>query len=315
MTFLTYMARSGSTLVAKLLSEVAGLTVSLEAKIPDDLKYGSIDVKEPRELPNLIDRLYSDPKFCAWGIERRTLFCKLASQPLPLRFNSLLNVIASLVCSSAESEFVYKCQHYISYIDRLLELFPGCKFIFVMRDPRAIYNSQKKAINTATHEPMNCSNPTRTIVAYKKIAGVLRKRRNEECLHVVKYEDLLFQPEKEIDRVLSFLGVSNEANRELGKSYISKIPLPQKHLHENVQHKPLRERAEAWQTELSSLETSFFNTSLSKELIEHDYSTDGMPSKHAPVRHILCQLAYCRSMAHVWLSDSIEKILKRGARA
>ena len=251
--FLTYLNRSGSTFLAKLLNEYSDIGVSLEARLPDGIFYGPLKLKKAQDIEKVLNRLYADEKFLAWNIDRNVLRKKLSNLKFPIKFNQFLNTLLQKYFKKSDAKiFIYKCAHYIRYIETIKKLFPKAKFIFVLRDIRAIYNSQKNTLDSITKRPM-VNNPIVVAVKFKRIAKILRKNVNCDWLYVIKYENLMGDKDYELNKILDFLG-SNRMKKINNKGYSKRIPNLQKSLHKNIDLPPLVERINAWQDKLSKSE-------------------------------------------------------------
>ena len=155
LVFLTYIPRSGSTFLSKLLDEYKEIAVSIEANIPDGFRNGKCFVKNDTELDEYLDRLYHDDKFKYWDIPRKDLKTILSQKEYPLKFSDILPVILSEYFKAEDKKiWVLKVGYYINYVDQLKGLFPNSKFIFIIRDPRGIFNSQRTSMILNQNKPM-----------------------------------------------------------------------------------------------------------------------------------------------------------------
>ncbi|MFW5856283.1 MAG: sulfotransferase family protein [Planctomycetota bacterium] len=247
--FLTYLSRSGSTFLAQRLHALRDVGVSLEARIPDDLVYGPVDVHAEADRVALVDHLFTDEKFRAWGIDRARLDERLASLPLPLGFGDLLPALLDLHLGAPEPAVrVYKMGHYVFHLDVLRRWFPDCRVIFVLRDPRGVYNSQKRARDSRTGQPMAVQ-PVDTALRFRQAAEALDRHRTAPWLHIVRYEQLVAEPDAECERIAAFLGVQSEPDPE-APLYDEQIPAAQQHLHPHAGGAPIAQRSDAWREEL-----------------------------------------------------------------
>jgi hypothetical protein len=95
----------------------------------------------------------------------------------------------------------------------LLTIFPGARFLFCVRDPRAVTASllevaeraREKGIPTPPIATRNISTAIRTIKTYNT-AGFDAVKLSDKVLTVV-YERLVTNPEEETKRICNFLGV------------------------------------------------------------------------------------------------------------
>src|SRR6056297_2311204 len=185
--FLTHMARSGSTLVARELSRFEALSVGIEESLPDGIVKGEEVLLEDRdELEEWLERAWKDEKLAAWGIEQDALRNRLINNhPFPLRFREILEELLRLYFDRDLSDCViHKKGPYYQYIDSVMAQFPDARFIHVDRDPRGIYNSQKKARRSHSGDKMAES---MTTFAFQYLAAqwALCRHQKETWFHVV----------------------------------------------------------------------------------------------------------------------------------
>jgi hypothetical protein len=249
LAFLTYVSRSGSTLLARLLDEYDDIAVTLESQYPDGVtNRPPLDIDTPQALPAAMDRLYSDPKFREWNVDRDELTRRLKQEAFPLPAERVLEVILERTfADQSPSAVVVKAGDYIQNLREVRNRYPRAKVIFVMRDPRAILNSQRNATASLHGGVMN-RNPVITARAFNNCVRAIEAHRSADWLGVFQYEALICRPEETLQRVRAFLGLGEAARQ--GGQYARRIPDAQKHLHANVDRPPDAARLNAWQNEL-----------------------------------------------------------------
>lgn len=297
--FLTYIARSGSTYLSKLLSEYDDVGVTIEGDLPDGLKGRDLfEVNESGELDPALDCVYSNPKFREWSVERAKLKSRLLEHNnLPLDFNRLLTVVLDLYFENNHAKiFVYKCAIYRAHMDRMRTMFPGAKFILLLRDPRAIFRSQKRSLHSETKRPMQ-SNPVATALNFKKTVTTARDHKRNEWLHILKYEDLIPNTNEEMASLLKFLGVENKIRINQSR-YFDTIPDKQKHLHQNLKAGPIKDRIDAWKNDLTASERLSIRIMAGRSMIwaGYDPASSCVISLSAMVGFVVYLARYC-----VWL--------------
>lgn len=279
LAFLSYIDRSGSTYLSKLLNEYRDVGVSIEAVFPDGILGIPVIIKSESQIDKALNKIYSDTKFQSWGIDRKKLTAEIKSlDEYPLGFNKLLPIFLKLYFETAKSNaciHIYKSSFiYLQRIKKVRQMFPESKFIFIIRDGRAIYNSQKKSLDSKKGKPF-ADNPFRTAKKFTRAEKIVKKYRSEKWFHLVKYEDLITDANTEIDKLLRFLGLSKFKKSD-NKDYFKAIPKSQKSLHENLQYGPLRKRINAWKEELNKDEIYIFQNACSKALMNFNYSLEPM---------------------------------------
>lgn len=275
--FLEYISRSGSTLLAKKLDEFIDIGVSLEANYFKNIPRGEVNISSENNLEKILAILLKDEKIACWNLNKSALLKRLSKHTYPICSCVLLKeLLAEYFHDKLYTTHIIKGCGAVLYSPSVDKHLIDSKIIFITRDPRAIFNSQKKAINSLTDVAMN-SDVVQFVRIYKKYYKKISKIKNQNYFHEIKYEDLLLKEDNEINKILSFLGARNKKNSS--SNYYHKIPESQKHLHVNVKTDTNKvDRIDAWINELPKHEICFLERVLQKELLAYDYS----PQKHQP---------------------------------
>ena len=219
--------------------------------LPDGIVYRSVKLENLDNIEPFINKLYKNKKFLAWNIDRRILREELSRSTFPVGFDALLKIILNEYFKKKHPKiYIYKCGEYIWHIDTLRSIFPDAKFIFILRDIRAVYNSQKTSFGSRDGKPM-ANYPILSAVLFNRLPSIFAKYCSFEWFYVLKYEDLVSDKECEMNKLLSFLGSSSQKTQD---DYYNRIPEEQRHLHPNICYPPQGNRAYAWQNELSKVE-------------------------------------------------------------
>ncbi|MBU1122099.1 MAG: sulfotransferase [Candidatus Omnitrophica bacterium] len=270
--FLTYLNRSGSTFLSALLNQYEDIGVSLEAGLPDGILRYPLNIGKKADIGKVLNCLYADKKFSSWNIDRIHLQKLLEESTLPLKFSSLLTMLMKCYFDKrgvTPQIYIYKCGDYINYLPVLRQIFPNSKVIFLIRDGRAVYNSQKKSFSSTTNKLME-TNPLRSAYKWRAVINCVKQYCVENWFYCLKYEDLVSNPNETLDRLLDFLKSNKKIFREK-ENYFSAIPQSQKHLHHNIINFPLSERICAWQNELNLQEIVIYEKYAGKVLREQGY--------------------------------------------
>ena len=270
--FLTYMSRSGSTLLSARLAEYRAIGVSIEGRFPDDWTSSKRRAIENRsELVEYLDILYESKDFGNWNVSRELLVRALEGRPFPLRYPDVLVACLDQYFKDRSVEvYVYKAGEHYLYIDSLRALVPGARFVFVDRNPLAVFNSQKRSLDSKTRKPMR-TDPVDFVLNYSEVQDLVRKHRGERYFHVVSYESLLADEGREIAALLDFMGVKDR-EKDPSKRYYESIPDGQKHLHANVKSGNVkRERIDGWLHELEAGDRWYLQIVLRRFLKEKGY--------------------------------------------
>lgn len=137
----------------------------------------------------------------------------------PLRATSVYE--AFLRHMAGESGKSIPCEHtpgYVYYIPEILELFPEARIIVMTRDPRDVLLSQKNRWKRRFlgKDKIPLRMTIRTFMNYHPIStsrlwDAAAKRAHafagDERVHIVRFEDVLQDPEKEVQAVCGFIGI------------------------------------------------------------------------------------------------------------
>lgn len=288
--FLAHINRSGSTFLSKELDNYRRIGVSLEAKFIDGIINPMSDISSEKELEDWLNYAYNEPHFVGWKVTRDTYKSQLVKQGFPLNFHSLLEVALKLYFDDDFVDYyVFKNGLYIINPEKVKLEFPDAKIIYIVRDPRAIYASQKRSRNS--EGKFMATNPFRLISQFKYRAKKIFSSNYDDYLLSVKYENLIDNKDFELSRILNFIGVMEFATKE--SDYEKRIPVSQKHLHLNIEKGPIESRKNAWQTELSFAEVFFIQKKLKREMRQLNYDLVKIkPSFHLYLSYLKLEYKY-----------------------
>lgn len=272
--FLSYMNRSGSTLLAKKLNTIRDISVGIEINIGSKIR-NNFKAENDEELEYWLQKVYRDVKFQSWNIEINKLKKNLLSKKKPIFFRDFLEESLKMYFSNSDSKIlIHKSKYYFRRIDVANKVFPGSKFVFIERDPRAIFNSMSKSINSITGKVMK-EDVIKFALHYKRLQSrkkhFVKSKKFSDLILSINYEDLLVQEDFVLKKISDFFGVSDK--KETHTDYFDKIPEDQKHLHSNLNRENMTERITAWKNELDDTDADFLNLVLRKELKEKGYET------------------------------------------
>lgn len=273
--FLVYDSRSGSTFLANLLVKYVGAAIPPETNFVYKIlsNYNKNTIDNDRDLNNILEIIYKDRKFSDWNLERKELESCIKPN-LPLTIGNLILEICSLYKNKNfpnSKIFGLKKSYYLTQYEQMKKMFPQAKFVGIVRDGRAVFNSKKHSIYSVTGKPFE-TNPYKAAKRWCKICRKLREVQNkypQETISI-RYEEMIQDTEQTVDRVSQFLNVTELQELE-NKTYA--IPDRYGELHKNVNKKPLTNRINAWQKSLSAQEIYAFESIAHKELTLAGYST------------------------------------------
>lgn len=256
--FLVHDNRSGSTFLAALLDSFDEIGVSIESAVLFYLLKGKKKYETKSDILIALKHIYSDPKFREWAIPENELKTNLLKK-LPVSNKEFLHIILKTYFSIHKPNSKYWIYKGGSpyFITKIKSLLPEAKFIFIYRDGRAVFSSKKRAINLTSGDIME-KDPIRAAKLWSRYIDIVDTLADQNDIIMVKYENLICNTEKELQRIYKFLtGEKCTSNKKCAidtGNYKKKIPRSQIHLHKNVGQVPLKSRINGWKEEISYAE-------------------------------------------------------------
>ena len=272
--FVNYLSRSGSTLLCSLLDQYSDIDVGIEAGFPGFPEKITPNNDNPihskAEVSDYLDQLYSDNRFCSWNIPRENLEKTLLAQTKPITFELILEACFNQYFNQNLPKYiVHKAGYFIKDLETTRTLFPGSHHIYVTRDPRAIYASQKNAISLYNNKPM-ALNLYRFCREFKLRHNIAMANKSANDFSLIQYEKMASNPTANIEKILSKLSISS--NKKNNTDYQQKIPDAQKSLHKNLDSAPNQKSIDKWKEQLSDIEIFLIECLLTKELSSLRYT-------------------------------------------
>ena len=271
--FVNYLSRSGSTLLCSLLDQYSDIDVGIEAGFPGFPEKitpnNNNPIQSKAEISHYLDQLYSDNRFCSWSIPRETLEGILFEQTDPITFNLILEACFNEYFKQNLPKYiVHKAGYFIKDLETTRELFPGSHHIYVTRDPRAIYASQKNAISLYNNKPM-ALNIYRFCREFRLRHNIAMANKSASDFSLIQYEKMASNPKASLEKLLSKIAISSD--KKNNTDYQQKIPDAQKSLHTNLDSAPNKKSIDKWKDQLSIVEIYLIECLLTKELKSLNY--------------------------------------------
>jgi hypothetical protein len=213
--FLVGAARSGTTLLQRLLDAHPQLAVVNETYwVPRRFleRLGLTDEGIVTEaLPPM---LLESPKFSRMEVSEQDL-ARLLSEGQPVRYERFVARIFDLYATRRGKRLAGdKTPGYVRRIRQLHELWPGARFVHLIRDPRDLCLSmldwrsgEKTAGRFGTWE----TDPVLSTALYWRMSVGVGREAGQALgpglYHEVRYEDLVAFPDKELERTCEFLSL------------------------------------------------------------------------------------------------------------
>jgi hypothetical protein len=273
--FIIGTERSGTNLLRLMLNAHSAIAVPHPPHImklfsPLEPHYGDLGVdRNFRQLINDVCRMVELHTY-PWEIvpDREQIFCRSADR-------NLLNVYFQLYDqyrdSTGKRRWACKSTFMIEHVAEILRYRPEARFIFMVRDGRDVAVSSKKSIFNHFHVYYSARRWQRE----QRLGLDWLSRLPSEQITLLRYEELITDPEGTIRRLCDFLGEDFEGQmleyyrsgeaRKSGSLSVS---------WENTAKPVIRENANKYRLQLSPREILQFEAICYREMQELGYDTD-----------------------------------------
>lgn len=289
--FIVGSGRSGTTLLRMILSSHSRLSIPPEtyylapllAQFPVDRALSTAEVE------GVIRVMTSHYRWPDMGIDAGE-FAREAGA----RANPRLREITEIVYNKhlereGKVRWGDKTPPYIRIVPRLAELFPGARFIHLLRDGRDVAKSFQ---SVGWYGPLLHNNMSE----WKEAADLDRRWRKSPLADrflVVRYEDLVRQTQTTTKEICSFLGEQFEPQMLGWEEKVDRLmPRRELYIHEKLRRKPNQADIERWRREMSSWELFVSEAFIGKDLRRAGYECRYDGSALAPA--FFLTRSYCR---------------------
>ncbi|MAP66835.1 MAG: hypothetical protein CMF80_03940 [Candidatus Marinimicrobia bacterium] len=277
---LSYLSRSGSTLLARILNEYNEICVTIEGDFPPEIislkKTSQIYFKNSKQIQYYYNELLKNTKLKSWNLNLNEIVSQCEQMIFPISgcqlFELFLKQYAKKYKPNA-SIILYKGNPIMPWeICGFIESFPNSKNIQIIRDPRAVYNSQNKNNDPYTKKPLSIS-PIQTAFDWRK-SIFFTKKISKKNYYEIKYEDLINNNIQIINQLLDFLLVDKKATKRNGNTFTSLIPSVENKIHKNINKDFIKENIEKWKSKLSTKEILYLEKFLQNEMLYKGYNVN-----------------------------------------
>ncbi len=113
--------------------------------------------------------------------------------------------IRDLYCAGTEDTLIWGDKTAdIGQLPTIFKLFPGARFIFIIRDVRAVISSYFE------HSHVNFYTPCFLWVKFARMARSLREKNHSRVM-VIRYEDMVLRTRETFEQITSFLGRESDS--------------------------------------------------------------------------------------------------------
>jgi hypothetical protein len=278
--FIVGCERSGTTLLAVLLDRHSSLAVTPETHFLICMPRVSQRLRSLATHQQLIDRFYAFPRTSDLGLDRVRLLQRFQTRPPtpPALFQCILEEYAAFHRKARAGE---KTPVHIWFVPKLIEWFPDCRVVGIVRDGRDVIRSMLRV-------PWNIRRQLRPLcLTWVHGARAAERYRAKYPRHfrLVRYEDLLTQPELSLRAIDEFLGLTFEAGQlapeEPGDASSRVVP-PWESEWKAKALEPLdTSRIGDWKKHVTDRERLIMNSMMGPELIRMGYPDTQIPATPA----------------------------------
>ena len=271
--FIFYDARSGSTFLSKLIVDNLNVIIPPESNFISMIlkRYNRDIINDHEDLDTIIQIIKSDIKLSDWKLQLDSIVNEFSNM-LPVQRVQIIKFILEKYVeknSSISSSLGIKKDNYIDNYNDLSKIFPSTKFICLIRDGRAVFNSKKNSIYSMTKKPFE-TNPYRAARSWcnyiRKIDEIKSNYPNSTLF--IRYEDLIQYPNKIIKIIQNHLQIDDNNTKN---DFEYKVPKRYDSLHDNIVKSPIVNRINGWQEELNNKEIYSYESIAADLLLDNQY--------------------------------------------
>ena len=204
--FIVGASRSGTTLLRLMLNAHSRLFLPRELKYFQTL-HAPVDVESwtspvPDDTYRRLVRQYLEARRDLFATDLDRLEAQIAEDPERTLRGPYRVVLEHLCRQHGKARWGEKTPHNLFYVDVLNDMFPGAKFIHVVRDPRAVTRSMNAIAYYSGETVFNALNWRRSI---REGATAFQDVLSPDQQLNVSYEDLVSAPEATLRTICHFL--------------------------------------------------------------------------------------------------------------
>jgi Sulfotransferase family len=201
--------RSGTTMLRLVLDRGPDVAIPPESMFLTDFA-AAFDRGEPHDAAaarRLMEQVWNHPKVRLWqlpsgpptvpnGLSSREAFRFIAEAPF-----------AAYAAKHGKPRWGDKTPHYVHHVDHLLRLWPGARFVVLVRDGRDVALSVRRM-------PFGPNNAWAAAQWWARgiRAGDRAQEAHPDAVRTVRYEDLARSPEREVAGICAFLDLRYDAD-------------------------------------------------------------------------------------------------------
>ncbi|PMO62224.1 hypothetical protein BCT04_16815 [Vibrio breoganii] len=151
------------------------------------------------------------------------------------------------------------------FSEELLNNDKNSQMIFIIRDPRAVFQSVIKL-------PWGARSAKELVKIWMQYLSIacLAKEKYPERVMIIRYEDLVLSKEDTLFKISKFVGFDFK-----GSNTAYKVPMHSKKQHSLIGKEISKERVESWKQDINSLDAMYIEEQCKSQLLLLDYEIHG----------------------------------------
>ncbi|HUO10380.1 MAG TPA: sulfotransferase [Phycisphaerae bacterium] len=310
-TFVVGCERSGTTLLAVMIGRHSSIAMMPETHfflrvVPRRLS------KESGAHAELLERFRRSPRAIDLEFDRAEVLARFSQMPPTYAglFETLMTMYAERWGKPMGGE---KTPFHLLRVPLIVKWFPEARIVGIVRDGRDVVRSIMSAPWTA-HRSLR-----RHCWKWAQSAELSRRlvREYPRNFMLIRYEDLVSEPEKTLRDVDAFLGVPFEAGQIEAGGPSPVVPERERGWKANAVGHPDKSRIGAWEKEVTTRERLIMNSLMGPELRVFGYGNTELPTVSGWRRFVngtkneLCKIGLYRLWGNILRYTSLERRRKR----
>ncbi|SEW42047.1 Sulfotransferase family protein [Cognatiyoonia koreensis] len=272
--FISYISRSGSTLLAHLLSDRFQVCVTPEGSFPAEMLgvngFAPVELKTAASAASYLDALTSVSKLASWNIEP-TITNSLPVDGVTI-FQGLLRQYRDTFFPS-DQMICYKGDPVMPWeITKALSYHRSAGAIVILRDPRAILHSQLNAAYAYRGGKFSHA-VAQNAREWAQMVSAIEALADDPRVHVVRYEELVTDTDAALAKLAAFLEVRCR-DKAQERGFADTIADEERHLHVRATEAPDASRLDAWRTTLDPRKQALLEQLIGEQMRRHGYQPD-----------------------------------------
>ena len=225
-------------------------------------------------LLSYLNNVINKTRVLSWNIPKNTILELIFQKGFPLKGIELVEILLHAYRNKYKPGaklIIYKaCPFMPWHIIESTSSFPSAKYIHIIRDPRAVYHSQKTSINPFLGKPYS-SSPLKTAMEWEKAIETTNYNNHQHKILQIKFENIVKSPNKSLENIIQFFSVSTKKDLKSSTTFTDRMVPKDKNLHKKINEKPDTEKIFNWKNNLNNEEIKKIDFYLNKLLIANNY--------------------------------------------